>query len=244
MVAPIDHPLFPEPPNEVEAPPPPPSQPYLEKEPSYDARQAAHAAATAETERRIKNALLNPRTYIPGGHLTPEMVAGAVKTIVAPITWPADVAGSYANSKLHAAEDAAAPPPPTDLEAKRAAEQATGVMAPSSPAATPEVEAPAPKAAPSGGGGMGGYATPAGPSPLERDFNERIAAMGDEEAARGQMARDVAGAYGGVEEQGRQNAEEQEKQAHEAAMQQRAKIAEVDQLNRDYMNRTIDPDRF
>ena len=222
-------------------PAPPPSQPYLEKEPTYDARQAAHEKAVEEAKRRILDRLSDPSTYVP----SPETVGKAAGVLATPFTWPADVAAAYAKSKLKSAEDANAPNPPTDLESKRAAEVTTGAMAPPPPKEGAEqvpASAPAPKAASSGG--VGGYAVPSGPSPLERDFNERIGAMGEEEAARGQMARDVAGAYGGVEEQGRQNAEEQATQARDAARQQRAKIAEVDQLNRDYMNRTIDPDRF
>ncbi|HEY1695132.1 MAG TPA: hypothetical protein VGG39_23350 [Polyangiaceae bacterium] len=103
----------------------------------------------------------------------------------------------------------------------------------------PKKSAPAPR----GVGGGGPRVDPWGKR-LEGDFNERIAAMQDEMAARQAMASGQAEGLGNAAELQRGNAMASAAEAHDNAEAMRARIAEVDQLNRDYAEGTIDTDKW
>lgn len=204
--------------------------PYLVKEPTYADPSAGKRepppslAGAADTLQRVPGKVgkwwgQNSDTL---KYLVPWM---------APTQYAADVA------KKHLPQPEVEPEVqhgPTELESLRSAEQQTGTMAPS-PHEEP-IAPPRPK--PSAGGG--GYATPHGIDPLTRDFNERLAAMDDERRGRMSMASDIAGGYGNVADEQRSQGLAAMGEAHAHSEEQRARIAEIDQLNRDYADGHLD----
>jgi hypothetical protein len=122
---------------------------------------------------------------------------------------------------------------PTSVVTGRDANRAMGAPAPA--AALP----PAAR----GGGGGGSAPDPWGKR-LDSDFNERIGAMQDEMAARQARSQQVADAYGNAAQIQRDNAMASEAQAHDNAEQERARIGEVEQLNRDYADGKIDANKW
>jgi hypothetical protein len=208
---------------------------YLVKDPKDEAR----AKLAASVRAKFMGAVTDPSTYVP--KLPPlDMVGKAAKVIASPFSWLPDAAAGYVGGKIKASlekPDPDAEPPETDLESKRAAEQQTGIMEPS-PA--PDEPPPAPKPRPTGGG----YGGPAGPSAtdaLMRDFQERNDAMEDERQGRIGMAENVSGALGNVADEQRIQGAASMGEARQHSDDERAKIAEIDQLNKDYANSHIDP---
>lgn len=126
---------------------------------------------------------------------------------------------------------------PTQFTFGRAANQALDAPAPPDRA---QPVAPAPRPS---GGGVGPPAHDYG-ADWSNAFDDRIRAMEDESRARVAGASDVAGAFENAAEEQRGEGLASMAQAKANADAQRARIAEVDQLNRDYAAGQIDPNRW